>query len=556
MNALSTSSVALIVLGFVAAANLLLGAIMYFGDVKSITRKYFFLLTLSVTLFNGLTYIAYRVNDVQLAIWVLRLVLVSAVPFAVYFYLLVRNFPSDTSLISKRWQRVINIWSIAVVVVALTPLVFKNAVLVDDFVQATPGPGILIFTLTVLFFDISGLWLSFKYAFKAKAGERAQNYLLLFGFLTMKFLTIAFNFVLPAFFQKTELIPYSMTFSLPFVILTAYAIVRHRLLNIKVIATEVFIFLLVMATLLQTFFSQDIFSIIFRLSIFLLVLAFSLLLIRSVRREVQQREELQKLSAALKNANDQLVQVDKAKSEFLSVASHQLRTPLTAIKGYTSMFLSGDFGKVTDPQRQNLQIIYDSAHRLAVLVSDLLDLSRIESGRMEFDFKAVNLCKIVESVINEVTPKATERKLYVYFDNVNRTCPNVRADEEKIRQVIINLIDNAIKYTLQGGVIIRLMQTAEGQLQFSVTDTGIGVDPKEKDKLFEKFFRTQAANEVTREGTGLGIYVVKKIVAAHGGKIWFDSPGVNKGTTFYFTLPIPKGAIKEEKVKIDSLDAF
>lgn len=546
------SSPDLLVLGIVAASNLILGAVIYFSDTKSVTRKYFFFLTLSVTAFNVITYFSYKFHNLDVVIWLARLVLVSVIPYAVYFYLLVKNFPSDTQLVKPRNLKLIYVWSLFTILVILSPFVFTGAQLVNGIVKTTAGPGILIFTLTVIFFDFGGIWIIAKKAFQSKPENRAQNYLLLFGFLTMKIPNIIFNFIFPAFLGNIKFLPYSIAFSLPFVILTSYAIIKHHLLNVKVITTEILTFLLALATLSQVLFAGNLLTIIFRLSIFALVLGFGVLLIKSVTREVEQRERMEKLSKDLELANVKLKQLDEAKSQFLSVASHQLRTPLTAIKGYVSMLQEGDFGEVNPQQKDVMAILFDSSQRLVELISDLLDLSRIESGTMEFNFEAVDLCKIIDSVIEEVRPKTEAHKLYLFFDNVNRSCPMIRADTEKLRQVVINLIDNAVKYTTHGGVTVRLHQVGD-RLRFEVADTGIGIDQADQPKLFQKFFRADAANEITREGTGLGVYVVQKLVVAMKGKIWFESPGINKGTTFFVDFEVPNTPIKPERVKIENL---
>ncbi len=551
----SSDTIAFLVLGLVAASNMLLGATVYFGDTKSVTRKYFFLLAISITVFSIFTYAAYAIQSITWTIWLLRGTLFTAVPFATFFFLLAVNFPSDTLQISKRELNWVYLCAFVAMTATISPFVFSGIDVTSGHIQPVVGYGMPIFATIAVFLDVSGLWALSKKTLKARAEDRAPFLYLLGGFLIMLFLILVFSFFLPVYYNNIKFIPYSITFSFPFIAFAAYAIGKYHLLNVKVIATEVVLFFLTVTSLLEVLFSTTITSAIFRLSVFVLVLCFGVLLIKGIRREVKQTEELKRLSEALENANQKLKQVDQAKSEFLSVASHQLRTPLTAIKGYASMLLEGDFGNIIDPQKHNIQIIYDSAQRLADLVADLLDLSRIESGRMEFDFAPVNLCDVVESVMQELVPKAKARNLLLYFDNVNRFCPEIRADKEKIRQVVINLIDNALKYTVQGSVTVQLLKNGN-ELQLSIKDTGIGVDPAEKDKLFEKFFRTKAANELTREGTGLGIYVVKKIVDSHGGRIWFDSGGVNQGTTFYVTLPVPRGEIKEERVKIDAMDAF
>ena len=547
----------ILILGAVAASNILLGFVVYFSKTKSYTRRYFLLLTIAITAYTVLEYIAYQTTDPAVALWILRVMMCFAVPFAMYFYLLARSFPSDEIFISKKEQYFVYGLGIAVMLMTLSPLVFQS-VSINSLTHSPdplPGPGMPIFGIAVSLFDLAGLWVIGRKAITAAKGMRQSFMYFFIGALMMKALILIFNFIYPVFLQNTKFIPYSITFSLPFVILMSYAIVRHHLLNIKVIAAEAMTFLLALVTLIQLLTAEGFAEYIFQVSLFILFLSFGVLLIRSVRKEVEQKEELTKLSEALTKANAELKQINEAKTEFLSVASHQLRTPLTAIKGYSSMLLEGDYGELNVEQHKSASLIFESSQRLSVLVADLLDMSRIESGRMEFDFAGVNLCKVVESVMDELAPKAKNKKLYLLFDNVNRVCPEIRADEEKLRQIVINLIDNAIKYTVQGGVTCRLMRTGN-ELHLSITDTGIGIALEDQPRMYEKFFRADSASKLTREGTGLGIYVVKKMTEAHGGKVWFESKGEGKGTTFFVSFPIPQTSIKEERVRINSLEAL
>jgi signal transduction histidine kinase len=550
-------SIDILILGLVAASNMLLGFIIYYSNTKSVTRKNFLLLTSAITLFSVLTHIAYRTHEPATALFVLRFVMFFAVMHAMFFYLLVLNYPHDHDKTDPKKHRRAYILGLITAILTLSPWVFASVSIdpVTTAPVATPGPAMLLFALTTMYFDLAGLVLLIRKTLKAEPENKAKYKLLLYGFLLMKPAVIVFNFVLPVAANETSVIPYSILFSLPFVLFTSYAIIRYRLLDIKLIATEVFVSLLTLVMLTQVLFADNFAATVFSMSLFVLMLCFSLLLIRNIRIENLQKIELQNLSEQLTKANGELKQINEAKTEFLSVASHQLRTPLTAIKGYSSMLLEGDFGALNPEQNKTAKLIFDSSQRLSVLVADLLDMSRIESGRMEFDFTAVDLCKIVDSVIEEVTPKAKDKGLYLYFDNVHKACPEIRADEEKLRQLVINLIDNAIKYTVHGGVTIRLHQTGS-ELKFAVADTGIGIKPEDQPRMYEKFFRAESASKLTREGTGLGIYVVKKMAEAHGGKVWFESAGENKGTTFFVTFPIPDGPIKEERIKIASLEAF
>lgn len=239
----------------------------------------------------------------------------------------------------------------------------------------------------------------------------------------------------------------------------------------------------------------------------------------------------------MKDANEKLKKLDESKSEFISIASHQLRTPLTVVKGYVSMILEGSFGKISATQRDSLDKVYQSNERLIHLVENLLNLSRIESGRLQFKYETMNLETVVDSVFEELTSKAKEKKLKFEYKKPAKPLPKVVIDQEKIRQVIMNLIDNSIKYTAKGSVTVSVKKEADN-IEFCVSDTGMGVDPDDIPHLFQKFQRGTGTFLVHTEGTGLGLYVAREMIEQHKGKIWVESKGKNKGSKFIFTIPI------------------
>jgi len=249
------------------------------------------------------------------------------------------------------------------------------------------------------------------------------------------------------------------------------------------------------------------------------------------------QKEVERQTKTLKDANIRLKQLDVAKSEFISLASHQLRTPLTIIKGYISMMIEGTWGKVTDNQKEQLNKIYLSNERLIHLVEDLLTVSRIESGRLDFDLEMVSLENVADSVVKEFDQIAKNKKLYLKFIKPKEVLPKIKIDSLKIRQVVQNLIDNALHYTEKGGIRIKL-KLKKDKILFSIKDTGIGISDEEKVVLFEKFSRGEDVGKMHTEGTGLGLYLSVKMVEAHKGKIWVESEGKNKGSTFYFELPL------------------
>lgn len=251
----------------------------------------------------------------------------------------------------------------------------------------------------------------------------------------------------------------------------------------------------------------------------------------------------------LRVANKKLRALDEAKSEFVSIASHQLRTPLTVIKGYISMLVEGNFGKINDRVKESLLKVYESNERLIRLVENLLNISRIESGRLHFSFEEVNFESVVDSVYEELETSAQAKSLDFKLQKPKKSCPVSLIDQEKIRQVVMNLVDNAIKYTNSGKVEISI-KNKEGAILFCVKDTGIGISQVDLDKLFKKFSRGTDISLVHTEGTGLGLYVAREIVEAHHGRIWVESTGVGHGSSFYFELPIMKDLPPEYKFDI------
>ncbi|MEK7520285.1 MAG: HAMP domain-containing sensor histidine kinase, partial [Patescibacteria group bacterium] len=220
-----------------------------------------------------------------------------------------------------------------------------------------------------------------------------------------------------------------------------------------------------------------------------------------------------------------------------SIASHQLRTPLTAIKGYTSMTLEGSYGEITLKVRGVLDKVFQSANRLIYIVNDLLDISRIEQGRFQLAFEDVKVANVLRDIVEELKPNAEKRNIAVSFsvspDDADVTAS---ADFNKIRQVFTNIIDNAIKYTPQGSVAVSVERRTNGVV-VAVKDTGLGIAPVTLQNLFQKFTRAKGVTKLHTDGSGLGLYVAKEIMKAHHGAVWAESEGEGKGSQFYIQLP-------------------
>lgn len=316
-----------------------------------------------------------------------------------------------------------------------------------------------------------------------------------------------------------------------------YAIVRYRLMNIEVILTELLVGIIAVVLFSQIFTSESKFDYIWKGALFLAFLVLGYLLIKSVLDEIKRRVELEKLTFALKRAYERLEELDKAKSEFVSIASHQLRTPLTAIKGYISMMIEKTYGKPPEKMEVPLKNIYLSNERLIKLVNDLLNVSRIEAGRIELKIEKTSLEEVISSIAEELKNEIKNRNLYLKFEKPQKPLPKISVDPDKIRQAIMNIIDNAIRYTNRGGIAVKT-QILNTKYQIQISDTGEGMTKEEISHLFESFSRGTAGTRFWTEGAGLGLYVAKKFVEMHNGKIWAESLGRGRGSTFYIELKI------------------
>jgi signal transduction histidine kinase len=273
--------------------------------------------------------------------------------------------------------------------------------------------------------------------------------------------------------------------------------------------------------------------------------------IRRVLEERQRFVRLKDFADKLERANQELRKIDAMKSEFVSVASHELRTPLAAIKNAVQLMLSGKTGEINENQAKFLSMAERNINRLTNILNDLLNLSRIESGKIELKFEKVALERVLELTASSLKPQADVKSIQIELE-VPEQLPTVYADQEKIEQILTNLIGNSIKFTPEGGKILitakLFLKEREGAygdfVAVSVKDTGIGIPPEHLESIFEKFHQVESSLHRSVSGTGLGLAITKGLVEAHQGKISVESE-VGKGSTFTFTLPISEGERRE-----------
>jgi len=250
------------------------------------------------------------------------------------------------------------------------------------------------------------------------------------------------------------------------------------------------------------------------------------------------RDKLTRQNLELEAAITELQELDELKSRFVSVAAHELRTPLTSIIGFLEMLLDEEMNPLATDQREYLEIVQHSTNRMLNIVTNLLDITRIEAGRIELALQPADLPALIQAAATEFKPQL-EAKAKRLSLHAAPNLPPALCDKNRATQIIGNLLSNAAKYTPRGSRISINTSPAkeEGFLEISVIDKGIGISSQDKDKIFSRFFRTQSATAIGASGAGLGLYITRCLVELHGGRIWFESE-LGQGSTFHVTFPI------------------
>ena len=530
----------LIILGLTVSAIAMLGFIAFFNNPKSVTNRTFLGFTIVAILWGVLNFSATQTQEPSASLVLWRLVIFTAVWFCFSIFRLAYVFPEDTKIFHPLYRRALLPFVALVSFLTLTPWVFVRLTTFPSpgtIPDIENGPLIPLFGLTV-----GGLVCGAIYHFVQKlrhgdAAERRRVDLIMAGTAITFALLITFNFIFPTLFKIFDFIPYGVVFIFPFIACTAYAIIRYHLFNVKVIAAEVFSFILTVATLLQIVFSTTVLELFLRTAAFALVLFISILFVRSVVREVQQREIIQKQEQELEIVN-------KQQEGLLHFISHEVKGYLTESQAGFAAIIEGDYGAVPEKVKDMASTALTSVRRGVATVMDILDASNLKKGTVAYTKKPFDLRKAVRDIVDELKASIDEKGISIDLA-IGEGAYLFEGDEDKIRRhVVRNLIDNAVKYTPHGTIRVELTDgdpstpLRTGKINFSVQDSGVGITPEDKQNLFTEGGHGKDSVKINVHSTGYGLFIAKQVVEAHGGKVWAESEGQGKGSKFIVEFPI------------------
>lgn len=530
-------------IGVTSAAIGILGLVVFFSNSRSITNRTFLFFSIVTIVYGVFNFINYQIVLPDLILLFIRLTIFSAVWHTFSFFQLFYVFPEEKKQFSAYYKFLLVPFTVIVSFLTLTPLFFPRIeqAPIGQVSTPVPAPGIFLFGITVIGLLVSGISLLIKKMLGGSKEQSRQLKFILIGTLITFALLITFNLIFPVLFNNVSFIPFAPLFIFPFIVFTAYAIIKHHLFDVKVIATEIAVFLLLFVLIIQFVNAEGLNQIIVSGIVLISTLAVGLFLIRSVLQEIKQREQIATLNLQLQRSIVELQKVDEVKSEFVSLASHQLRTPLTVIKGYVDMLRSGDFGGLNEEQKDATQKVFISSERMVDLIDDLLNVSKLEKeGGFTYQFQAKSPIELVANIVEEFQQSAKEKGLMLSFTSHVNPDVRVKFDPDKLKEAVGNIISNSIKYTPQGSVAVSATED-EDAVTISVRDTGVGIAKDDIPKIFQKFFRSKAVARLTTEGTGLGLFFTRRVIEDHKGRVWVESEGVGKGSTFIVKLPKVNG---------------
>ncbi len=516
-------------------AALSISLLVFFHNPKLLVSRLFLVFASVLSTWIFLDVILWSTNDPGIVMfsWSMQ-VLLEPMLYAIAFYLFYAFLYGD---IPSFWTNVF-VTIILLPLIILLPTNLNVDTVYLSFCETDEGPLALYYTY---FLNICFILLTIYSGLKGiklfdSQKKKAATYFVVGLIIFMLSFTVA-N-IISSLTDNWDISQYGL-FGMPiFAALIAYSIVQFSMFRIQMAGAQFLVVTLLALVTSLLFVKSELQRPVTIITIvFTAIVGFFLM--RSVKKEFTQKLELENLTERLKKANERLRELDQMKSEFVSIASHQLRSPLTSIRGYASMLLEGTYGRLSEKATQAITRISESSQYMAASVEDYLNVSRIEAGNMKYELIDFNLKDEASHVSDDKRQEAIKKALLLSFKSDMDTHGIVNADIGKTRQILHNLINNALKYTPRGTVTVFAHDDKKKKLMHvDIIDSGIGMKPDELEDIFGKFERAHNANETNVTITGRGLFVARKMARAMGGDVTAHSDGVGHGSTFRLTLPL------------------
>ncbi len=538
-----------------AIPTIIVGLLVFLSGKNKLENKLLFMVTLTfvVWMFSNLVTWATELPKYTMFFWTLLVIVEPFVYLFSFYFSFVFFFKKDFSALQKI---LFSIPLVPILVLAPTKFALLGYDLSNCDRAAIEGVltsyGYILELIYAILIVIIAIIALKKFTDKI---SRRKIILVTIG-ITFFLLSFSLGNILEIFTENWYIGQYGLFGAPVFMVFLTFMIVRFKTFDAKLLGAQALVWAQIILIGSQFFFIQSNINKVLTGITLIISAIVGLIIIRSVKKEVAQREEIEKLAQSLESsnnkladanyslkdtnekielANEKLKELDLMKSEFVSLATHQIRGPLAAIKGYVSLMVEGDYGPVPKTFDEPLSTVFKSTDSLSRMVTDFLDVSRIDLGQMKYEFSEFDFRDLVNDVVKELKPNIDAKGLEFRIKISDQACI-INADKNKLKQVLNNLIDNSSKYTKTGWLEVSV-ENKNKKILFAVKDSGVGISQKTLGQLFQRFSRAKNANETNILGTGLGLYIAKKMVEANSGKVWAESAGEGKGAQFYVEIP-------------------
>ena len=537
-----------------AYLNAAMGLSMFFHRTRTAVVQTYLAFVVAITGWIVTLFLFYSLTDAMHVLLYGRLNFVFSQLLLFFMFVFIYLFPRKVVVLSKYVWAAMIVWTVIVTCLSgLTDLVDRNEIIQGADRITEFGPLFWMHFVHIIFFFLASLVILVKKLSILRGKEALQVRSLAIGWGISALLAIITNLVLPFLVGNYDFQHIGPAATIFLVLATAYAIARHEMLDVKMVATEQFTICILFISFINIAIASSTFQVVMAIMALVVGLIIGIALIDSVRKAHIRSLELIRLSRSLAAANKKLEKRDQMRSEFISIASHQLRTPVSVMKGYLSLMLDGNYGRVSKKIQDKIRQMYEMNERLVLLINNMLNMTRIEKNKIDFGFKELRIDEVAAAVVVEMSYKAEQRGLELRLKSYAGKMPTVYSDEEKIREILINLIDNAIKYTQKGFIEISFDVDHPGRrVIVFVRDSGLGLTQEDAAGMFREFHRVNNPNVPKENGAGLGLFIAARFLDGMGGKIWIEKTEPGAGSTFAFHVPFaPPDAQPDATVKLE-----